>query len=160
MTQRVANEVAKLEELVQQHDQIELAKAEVERRLRRLLRANEEETRDAAPREGTTGGRVPWVEVPAGENRELRIRQLRESMTGLDHRASSLAGEIRSLRRKIESSYNPYWGSVFREGNVVSRFGDQVRDFACLYTSRVSNFLRYPWNYFFQSPVTFMPHDL
>jgi HAD superfamily 5'-nucleotidase-like hydrolase len=161
VTQQVARDVAKLEELVQQHDQIELAKAEVERRLRRLLRAREEEARhDAAPREGTTGGSVPWTEPEAEERREKQIRQLRESMNGLDHRASSLAGEIRSHRRKIESSYNPYWGSVFREGNVVSRFGDQVRDFACLYTSRVSNFLRYPWNYFFQSPVTFMPHDL
>jgi 5'-nucleotidase len=161
VTQRVAAEVAKLEELVQQHDQIELAKAEVERRLRRLLQVSEEEARDdAAPREGTTGGSVQWTEPLSPDGQEKRIRQLRESMNGLDHRASSLAGEIRSLRRKIESSYNPYWGSVFREGNVVSRFGDQVRDFACLYTSRVSNFLRYPWNYFFQSPVTFMPHDL
>jgi hypothetical protein len=161
VTQRVAGEVGKLEELVQAHDQIELAKAEVERRLRRLTRANELGGRqDAAPREGTTGGRVEWVGPEPKGGRERQIRRLRESMVGLDHRASSLAGEIRALRRKIESAYNPYWGSVFREGNVVTRFGDQVRDFACLYTSRVSNFLRYPWNYFFQSPVTFMPHDL
>ena len=104
-----------------------------------------------------------WIALLGGEKglRRLSLKpEPQDSLIGLDHRASSLAGEIRALRRKIESTYNPYWGSVFREGNVVTRFGDQLRDFACLYTSRVSNFLRYPWNYFFQSPFTVMPHDL
>ena len=32
--------------------------------------------------------------------------------------------------------------------------------FACVYTARVTNFLHYPWNYYFQSPVNVMPHDL
>ena len=29
-----------------------------------------------------------------------------------------------------------------------------------VYTSDVENFLHYPWNYYFQSPVSVMPHDL
>lgn len=39
-------------------------------------------------------------------------------------------------------------------------FGHQLKDFACVYTSDVENFLHYPWNYYFQSPVSVMPHDL
>ena len=67
---------------------------------------------------------------------------------------------IDSLRVKIDRSYNPRWGSLFREGNESSRFGHQLKDFACLYMSRVSNFLHYPSDYYYQSPVGYMPHDI
>lgn len=95
--------------------------------------------------------------------RASRLRELEElaqRIAEMDHRAASLAGRIRSLRRKVEAAYNPYWGSVFREGSEASRFGHQLKDFACVYTSDVENFLHYPWNYYFQSPVSVMPHDL
>jgi hypothetical protein len=49
---------------------------------------------------------------------------------------------------------------VFREDNEISRFGHQLKDFACLYTSRVSNFLHYPSNFYFRSPVGLMPHEM
>jgi hypothetical protein len=88
------------------------------------------------------------------------VQELAESLADLDHRSSSLAGEVKACRRRIEAHYNTYWGSVFREGNEGTRFGQQIRDFACLYTSRVSNFLHYPWNFYFQSPLSLMPHDL
>jgi len=64
------------------------------------------------------------------------------------------------MRRRVDAAYNPYWGSIFREGNEASRFGHQLKDFACVYTGNVSNFLAYPWNYYFQSPLNMMPHDL
>jgi len=95
--------------------------------------------------------------------RSARLRQLEElaqSIADLDHRAASLSGRIRSLRRRTEAEYNAYWGSIFREGSEASRFGDQLKDFACVYTGNVSNFLHYPWNYYFQSPMNRMPHDL
>ncbi len=95
--------------------------------------------------------------------RSAKLRSLEElaaSIALLDHRAASLAGRIRSLRRRVEAAYNPHWGSVFREGNEASRFGHQLKDFACVYTARVTNFLHYPWNYYFQSPQSVMPHDL
>lgn len=157
ITEEQAREYKRLEKLIAAHDQLELAKAELGRRHRRLKRLLET-WQGTSAREGTTGGTVG-----NGADRERKARQLaryEEDMASLAHQASTAGGEIRALRRKIETEYNPYWGSVFREGNVVSRFGDQVRDFACVYTSRVSNFLRYPENYFFQSPMTWMPHDV
>ncbi len=57
-------------------------------------------------------------------------------------------------------AYNPTWGSLFREGNEITRFGHQVKDFACVYTSRVSNFLNYPVNTYFRAPMERMPHEL
>ncbi|MGH7725180.1 MAG: HAD-IG family 5'-nucleotidase [Candidatus Eiseniibacteriota bacterium] len=95
--------------------------------------------------------------------RTARLRELEllaQRIADLDHRASSLAGRIRSLRRQVDQAYNATWGSVFREGSEASRFGHQLKDFACVYTGEVSNFLHYPWNYYFQSPMNVMPHDL
>ena len=45
-----------------------------------------------------------------------------------------------------------YWGLLFKEGNENSRFGEQVEQYACLYTSRVSNFLYYSPMQYFRSP--------
>ncbi len=95
--------------------------------------------------------------------RSARLRKLEElaqNIADLDHRAASLSGRIRSLRRRVDGEYNPFWGSIFREGSEASRFSDQLKDFACVYTGNVSNFLHYPWNYYFQSPMNRMPHDL
>jgi len=63
------------------------------------------------------------------------------------------------LRKRIASVYNTYWGSIFREGRVPSRFGGQIRDVACIYTSRVSNLSHYSPHKFFASVVERMPHE-
>jgi len=158
-TEKLVRDYSRLEKLIQAHDELELAKAEIGRRHRRLLRELEVRPEVATEREGTTGDRLAG-RSPSHERKERQRQRFEEEMSALRHQASTAAGEIRALRRRIEAEYNPYWGSVFHEGNVVSRFGDQVRDFACVYTSRVSNLLRYPDSYFFQSPMTWMAHDL
>jgi HAD superfamily 5'-nucleotidase-like hydrolase len=168
VTQRLTREYTGLERLLSALEQAELAKAEVARKWRWLVQEERLAARVGA-REGTTGagagGNGAAAAVAAGRSRSSRkrarrVQELADSMAQLDHRASSLAGEIKALRRRIEAQYNTYWGSVFREGNEGTRFGQQIRDFACLYTSRVANFLHYPWNYYFQSPLSLMPHDL
>jgi hypothetical protein len=68
--------------------------------------------------------------------------------------------EADALGTRLASEYNPHWGPIFREKSETSRFGHQVKDFACIYTSRVSNFLNYPLDHYFQSPGSFMPHEL
>jgi 5'-nucleotidase len=89
-----------------------------------------------------------------------RIQAIPDEITRIGERILEVEPEIDELRLKIDRAYNPFWGSIFREGNESSRFGHQLKDFACLYTSRVSNFLHYPMNYYFQSPVGYMPHDI
>jgi hypothetical protein len=63
------------------------------------------------------------------------------------------------LSDHVEGSYNPFWGSVFKEGGDSSRFGEQVEDYACIYTSRVSNFLCYSPQQYFRAPRHWMPHE-
>ena len=66
---------------------------------------------------------------------------------------------IKELDRAIVNYVNPNWGWLFKEGNENSGFGAQVEIYACLYTSRVSNFLHYSPLQHFRSPRHFMPHE-
>lgn len=65
----------------------------------------------------------------------------------------------RTLEHDLDLGFNPFWGLHFKEGNENSRFGEQVEQYACLYTSRVSNFVFYSPVNFFRSPRDFMPHE-
>lgn len=66
---------------------------------------------------------------------------------------------IRTLETDVERGFNLYWGLHFKEGNENSRFGEQVEQYACTYTSRVSNFGFYSPMHYFRSPREFMPHE-
>ncbi|PIQ27313.1 HAD family hydrolase [bacterium (Candidatus Blackallbacteria) CG17_big_fil_post_rev_8_21_14_2_50_48_46] len=67
--------------------------------------------------------------------------------------------KIHTLRAEISAHYHPIWGPLFHDGDEISRFGDQVRDYASLYTSRVSNFFFYPIDRYYKSLRDIMPHD-
>jgi 5'-nucleotidase len=86
----------------------------------------------------------------------------RETKAELDtlRRALREATEIAdSLEREVEEGFNPYWGLLFKEGSENSRFGEQVERYACLYTSRVSNFLYDSPLQYYRSPRDLMPHE-
>lgn len=66
---------------------------------------------------------------------------------------------VRTLETELETGFNPYWGLHFKEGNENSRFGEQIEQYACLYTSRVSNFVFYSPLHFYRSQRELMPHE-
>jgi HAD superfamily 5'-nucleotidase-like hydrolase len=66
---------------------------------------------------------------------------------------------IEELQRRVEEGYNRHWGLTFKEGNENSRFGEQVEDYACLYTSRASNILFYSPMHYFRALRRAMPHE-
>ncbi|MCC7536313.1 MAG: HAD-IG family 5'-nucleotidase [Deltaproteobacteria bacterium] len=93
------------------------------------------------------------VALEATRRRERRaIDQLRAAATRIDE-------EHRALRRHIANQFHPYWGSLFSAGQETSSFGHQIEEYACLYTARVSNFLRYSPLHYFRSPRALMPHE-
>jgi hypothetical protein len=49
---------------------------------------------------------------------------------------------------------------LLKEASETSSFGDQVEEYACIYTSRVSNLLAYSPLQYFRSPRDQMPHEL
>ncbi len=77
----------------------------------------------------------------------------------LDRRVSEALGQRARLQRQLRAVLNPHWESLFREGRAASRFGRQIMEFSCIYTSRVSNLSRYPTDKFFARPVEVLPHE-
>jgi 5'-nucleotidase len=97
---------------------------------------------------------------PAPVGVERARRAVRAHLETLREQLRIALDEHRVLRREIDAAFNPFWGQIFREGNENSRFGEQVEDYACVYTSRVSNFLAYSPLQYFRSPRDHMPHEL
>ena len=99
--------------------------------------------------------------APAAREELLRrLARAEDRVAGLAAERARLHGEIARLDDECNAAYHPKWGPLFREGNEISRFGHQVKDFACIYTSRVSNLLHYPANTYFRAPRERMPHEL
>jgi hypothetical protein len=92
------------------------------------------------------------VEAGKQETRS-RIDRVRTTLRDLE-------SELESLEQEVDHAFNPWWGALFKEGVENSRFGEQVEDYACVYTSRVSNFLAYSPLQYFRSMRDHMPHEL
>ena len=82
-----------------------------------------------------------------------------DRLAELDKLVGDALGQRARLQRSLRSVFNPHWESLFREGRAASRLGRQLLEFACIYTSRVSNFLNYPTDKFFARPVEVLPHE-
>lgn len=89
-----------------------------------------------------------------------RLAHARQRMADLERERGRLHDLVAQLDERCNMAYHRHWGPLFREGNEISRFGHQVKDFACIYTARVSNLLHYPPNTYFRSPRERMSHEL
>jgi HAD superfamily 5'-nucleotidase-like hydrolase len=77
----------------------------------------------------------------------------------LDERRKVLT-ELIELDYEVSENFNPYWGLLFKEGSENSIFGSQVESYACLYTAKVGNFLRYSPLQYFRANRQLMPHEI
>ena len=96
----------------------------------------------------------------ARETSERQLSALTDCLAKVDKKIHENDIEAERTKREYDRVFNLRWGPLFKDGNEVSRFGQQVQRFACLYTSKVSNFGSYPPNKYFRSPIGQMPHDL
>jgi len=86
-------------------------------------------------------------------------RAVKDSIEKLRRDLRGVLAQHRTLEAEIDYAFNPYWGPLFREGYEVSKFGEQVEAYACIYTSRVSNFRFYSPMQYFRGPRDRMPHE-
>ena len=93
------------------------------------------------------------------EHIDTRIVKLNRQLEENHKELSRLLYESRDLRRKISNCFNQYWGRLFKAGDQLTSFAEQIRDYACIYTSRVSNFNYYGTGSYLRSVVTPMPHE-
>jgi HAD superfamily 5'-nucleotidase-like hydrolase len=99
--------------------------------------------------------------LDAGKREELENarRRLSKSQRSIRRRRQRLIESLRDSERQLEERFNPYWGLIFKQGNENTIFGEQVEDYACLYTSRVSNLLNYSPVHYFRAPRQTLPHE-
>jgi 5'-nucleotidase len=86
-------------------------------------------------------------------------REMKHELELLRHALRDADARIGDLERVVELGFNRYWGLTFKEGHENSRFGEQIEDYACLYTSRVSNFLSYSPMQYLRALRATMPHE-
>ena len=93
-------------------------------------------------------------------NLELTARALDgDRAKELRSQVRELSQEIAELGKTTADAFNPYWGMLFRDRSELSAFGKQVENYACIYTSRATNFRLYSPLWYFRSPRDWMAHE-
>ncbi len=91
------------------------------------------------------------------ENERKRVKRHVERVRG---ELRTLEQEYGELSEAIDAAFHPYWGSLLKELNGMSLFGQQVDLYADIYMRRVSCLGAYSPEQYFRSPHDLMPHEL
>jgi HAD superfamily 5'-nucleotidase-like hydrolase len=103
-------------------------------------------------------GKLRELQAPDADLAD-EIQQLQQAADDLKLRLQDLVAHLGTIEHEIDHAHHPVWGEIFTERGDISRFGEQIRDYACIYTSRVSNFLLYPADYTFKAMREHMSHE-
>lgn len=71
--------------------------------------------------------------------RMQRIDALRQSVETAESELQVVKAALAAETERYHQRFHPVWGQLFKTGYQNSRFAEQVEQYACLYTSRVSN---------------------
>ncbi|MBF0443811.1 MAG: HAD-IG family 5'-nucleotidase [Oligoflexales bacterium] len=88
------------------------------------------------------------------------IEKMAEKLTTIENELKNLDAKVKELLKYRSGQFHPIWGELLRVGLENSRFAKQIEEYACLYTSLVSNLRFYSPSKKFASPRDIMPHDL
>ena len=142
--------MAQLREHEAMANQLDFERSTAQRKIDRVAR---EQSREKTPEAGMV------ARLAAGATAQF-VRRQQARVSELDQRIRENDASMEALKRDYDRLFNLRWGPLFKDGNEISRFGQQIQRFACLYTGKVSNFSSYPPNKYFQSPIDLMPHDV
>jgi len=111
------------------------------------------------------GTEADALEALEDELFQVNLMRAAQKVEGNEDRAlvqktKALSKDIARLQKELSQSFNPIWGAMFRDRSELSAFGNQIQSYACLYTSRVTNFRRYSPLWYFRTPRQRMPHEL
>lgn len=96
----------------------------------------------------------------AGGHAGQDLARLKRVISSVRRELRETESAATDLRRDVDVRFHRYWGPLLKEGGELSLFGAQVDEYACVYTSRVSNLLRYSPQQYFRSPHNRMHHEL
>lgn len=90
---------------------------------------------------------------------EKSIPELEEEIQSIREKLLAIDQQLAPLVISDGADFNPIWGYLMRTGNDKSHLTRQVERYADIYTSRVSNLLRYTPFMFYRAPRGSVPHD-
>jgi len=160
---RTAMIIQELEVEVQAHDSCleDFGRAEqledARDRLEDELRFYQTHFKDLSRRIDHAQAKPNGFSLAEAEAERVRIKRAIDRVRG---RLRLVDGELHTIERHVDHRFHPFWGSLLKEENEQSSFGAQVEEYACVYTSRVSNFLFYSPQQYFRSPRDEMAHEL
>lgn len=100
-------------------------------------------------------------------NDSKRANSIQKNLDKLKTRLSNLQSEFHKTSQDLsieikrrESHHHPLWGDLMRSGLEKSRFAKQILEYACIYTSDISNLNYYSPQKTFISHHDLMPHDV
>jgi 5'-nucleotidase len=126
-------------------------------RLEDELRFYQTRFKDLARRIDHAHDKPNGFSMAEAEAERSRIKRAIDRVRG---RLRLVDAELHAIERHVDQRFHPFWGSLLKEENEQSSFGAQVEEYACVYTSRVSNFLFYSPQQYFRSPRDEMAHEL
>lgn len=86
--------------------------------------------------------------------------QKQAELKNLMQKKQEIRDKMKEQLKHYHQKFHPIWGELMKSGYQNSRFAAQVTNYACLYTSRLSNMRLCSPNKSFRSYRDFMPHDL
>ncbi len=155
-TWRTAMVLQELEHEIEVHDRVapDLQRLDdLERQLRHLDAEISDKQTVLRSLQRLPGARAPTADVAAAK------RAAKDTLDRLRAELGATVADHTNLERTLDATFNSYWGPLFREGNEISKFGEQVEAYACVYTSRVSNFRFHSPHRHFRGPRDRMPHE-
>jgi HAD superfamily 5'-nucleotidase-like hydrolase len=102
------------------------------------------------------GGKANGASATELEAERQRAKRAVDRVRGLLRQVDA---ELDAIEDRTDLKFHPFWGSLLKEQNEQSSFGAQVDNYACVYTSRVSNFMGYSPQQYFRSPRDVMAHE-
>jgi hypothetical protein len=115
---------------------------------------------EAHPTGPRSASSAPSASAPELVNLEAERGRAKRAVERIRGQLRSVDAEATAIEREVAQRFHTYWGSLLKEANETSSFGDQVEEYACIYTSRVSNLLSYSPLQYFRSPRDLLPHEL
>jgi 5'-nucleotidase len=158
---RTAMILQELEHEVATHDQItpDLARLDgMERQLRILDAEISDKQLVLRALQRRDGAAIEDLAIPDGDVARAK-KAVKETLDRMRAELRATMVEHERLEQQLDVAFNPHWGPLFREGYEISKFGEQVEAYACIYTSRVSNFRFYSPNRHFRGARDRMPHE-
>ena len=93
------------------------------------------------------------------KNNQIDLNALTDKLRLAEMDDLKLREQMRNKLKEYHQKFHPIWGEIMRTGFQNSRFAAQVENYACLYTSKLTNMIYYSPEKTFRGANDFMPHD-